>query len=228
MVEVYLKLGDVKNAAETFARCNTLREQLEADERSNRKISFESEQKIAEAENTITNLETEKQVASLTRNYLVGIVSLLLVIALFIYNRFRVKRSANIKLEEKNKIILLEKANVEKEKVRAENALTDLNSAQKQLVKSEKMAAFGVMASRVSHEILNPLNFVNNFSELAQETVTDVLNSDSKEDKKENADILISNLQKINEHGKRATVIVKQLQKHSSEGTAQEFFENEH
>jgi hypothetical protein len=228
LVEVYLKLGDVKNAAETFARCNTLREQLEADERSNRKISFESEQKIAEAENTITNLETEKHVASLTRNYLVGIVSLLLVIALFIYNRFRVKRSANIKLEEKNKIILLEKANVEKEKVRAENALTDLNSAQKQLVKSEKMAAFGVMASRVSHEILNPLNFVNNFSELAQETVTDVINSDSKEDKKENADILISNLQKINEHGKRATVIVKQLQKHSSEGTAQEFFENEH
>ena len=130
LVEVYLKLGDVKNATETFARCNTLREQLQADERSNRQMSFETEQKIAEAEGTITNLETEKQVASLTRNYLVGIVSLLLVIALFIYNRFRVKRSANVKLEEKNKIILLEKANVEKEKERSDNLLLNILPAE--------------------------------------------------------------------------------------------------
>ena len=207
---------------------STLQEQLKADERNNSKMSFETELKIASAEGMIKDLETEKNVASITRNYLTGISLLLLVLVLIVFNRFRIKKRANLALEEKNRIISIEKANVEKEKVRAENALTDLKSAQKQLVKSEKMAAFGVMASRVSHEILNPLNFVNNFSELAQETVTDVINSESIEDKKENADILISNLQKINEHGKRATVIVKQLQKHSSEGTAQEFFENEH
>lgn len=130
LVEVYLKLGDVKNATETFARCNTLREQLQADERSNRQMSFETEQKIAEAESTITNLETDKQVASLTRNYLIGIVSLLLVIALFIYNRFRVKRSANVKLEEKNEIILIEKANVEKEKERSDNLLLNILPAE--------------------------------------------------------------------------------------------------
>lgn len=227
LVEVYLKLGDVKNATETFALYSTLQEQLKADERNNSKMSFETELKIASAEGMIKDLETEKNVASITRNYLTGISLLLLVLVLIVFNRFRIKKRANLALEEKNRIISIEKANVEKEKVRAENALTDLKSAQKQLVKSEKMAAFGVMASRVSHEILNPLNFVNNFSELAQETVTDVINSESLEDKKENADILISNLQKINEHGKRATVIVKQLQEHSSKGTAQEFFETE-
>lgn len=87
------------------------------------------------------------------------------------------------------------------------------------------MAAFGVMASRVSHEIQNPLNFVNNFSELAQEMVLDVIKSQREEDKKISADMLIANLQKINEHGKRAASIVKQLQEHSVKGTAQEFFE---
>src|SRR6185295_8032753 len=100
-----------------------------------------------------------------------------------------------------------------------------LEDTQAQLIKSEKMAAFGVMASRVSHEIQNPLNFVNNFSELSQEIVADVIKSTSEEDKKQLADLLIANLQKINEHGKRATGIVKQLQEHTLKGTALEFFE---
>ncbi len=82
LVEVYLKLGDVKNAAETFARCNTLREQLEADERSNRKISFETEQKIAEAEGTIANLENERKVATITRNFLTGGLIVLLIFSI--------------------------------------------------------------------------------------------------------------------------------------------------
>jgi tetratricopeptide (TPR) repeat protein len=100
-----------------------------------------------------------------------------------------------------------------------------LREAQAQLIQSEKMAAFGVMASRVSHEILNPLNFVNNFSELSQDIVSDVLSSQSEKEKKESADLLIANLQKINEHGKRASGIIKQLQEHSIKGSAHEFFE---
>jgi len=106
-----------------------------------------------------------------------------------------------------------------------EVAYRKLEDTQAQLIKSEKMAAFGVMASRVSHEIQNPLNFVNNFSELSQEIVADVIKSTSEEDKKQLADMLIANLQKINEHGKRAAGIVKQLQEHTLKGTAQEFFE---
>ena len=85
LVEVYLKLGDVKNAAETFTRCNTLREQLEADERSNRKISFETEQKIAEAEGTITNLENERKVAAITRNFLTGGLIVLLIFSIVFF-----------------------------------------------------------------------------------------------------------------------------------------------
>jgi tetratricopeptide (TPR) repeat protein len=127
-----------------------------------------------------------------------------LLFAFGLYKRFSEKRKANVVLE---------------------NTLQNLKETQTQLIKSEKMAAFGVMAQRVAHEIQNPLNFVNNFSELAQEAVTDVIKSQSEEDQKQHADLLIVNLQKINEHGKRAAGIVKQLQDHSTKGTAQEFFE---
>ncbi len=100
-----------------------------------------------------------------------------------------------------------------------------LKEAQEQLIKSEKMAAFGVMASRVSHEILNPLNFVNNFSELSQGLVEDIISTTDETDKKQNADLLIANLQKINEQGKKAADIVKQLQEHTNKGTAHDYFE---
>ncbi|MBP6334408.1 MAG: hypothetical protein KA444_02965 [Bacteroidia bacterium] len=107
-----------------------------------------------------------------------------------------------------------------------EKAYKELEDTQQQLVRSEKMAAFGVMASRVSHEILNPLNFVNNFSEMAQELVDDVLASSDEKSKNENALQLKENLKKISEHGKRATTIVKLLQEHTTKGTAHEFFES--
>ena len=100
-----------------------------------------------------------------------------------------------------------------------------LKAAQQQLIKSEKMAAFGVVASRMAHEIQNPLNFVNNFSQLSQELVADILESQSEDEKKQHAELLIDNLQRIKEHGKRAADIVKQLEEHSSKGTAHEFFE---
>jgi CRP-like cAMP-binding protein len=106
-----------------------------------------------------------------------------------------------------------------------ENTLSELKQAQDQLITSEKMAAFGLMASRVSHEILNPLNFVKNFSELSKEVVHEVIKSVSEEDKRQNTELLIVYLDKINEHSKRAENIVKQLQEQTNKGTAHEFFE---
>jgi signal transduction histidine kinase len=87
------------------------------------------------------------------------------------------------------------------------------------------MAAFGAMDSRVSHDIQNPLNFVNNFSEITQDLVRDINASANEDEKKRQSELLISNLKKINEHGKRALAIIKQLQEHSIKGAALEFFE---
>lgn len=106
-----------------------------------------------------------------------------------------------------------------------ELANTELKDTQEQLVKSEQLAAFGVISTRLSHEILNPLNFVNNFSELSQEMIQEINEEENKELRQENMNQLSQTLEKINEHGKRATSIVKQLQELSAKGTAHEFFE---
>ncbi len=106
-------------------------------------------------------------------------------------------------------------------------AYIDLKNAQNQLVKSEKMAAFGTLASRVAHEIQNPLNFVNNFSEMSDELVKELSSEELSTDQKETLNLLSENLQKIHHHGNRANQIVKQLQQHINEGTAHEFFEEE-
>ena len=101
--------------------------------------------------------------------------------------------------------------------------LAELTETQHQLVKSEKMAAFGSLASRLAHEIQNPLNFVNNFSDLSTELVHEIMSMDSIEDREEAAKMLISNLEKINHHGKRADTFIKELLKHSREGTTHEY-----
>jgi signal transduction histidine kinase len=97
---------------------------------------------------------------------------------------------------------------------------------QQQLIESEKMAAVGILASRMSHEIQNPLNFVNNFSEIANELVDSVIKETDVTERDEAAHLLKSNLHKITEHGKIAAGIIHQLQELIRSGTAFKFLED--
>lgn len=105
-------------------------------------------------------------------------------------------------------------------------ALTDLQSAQKQLVQQEKLASLGQLAAGIAHEIKNPLNFVNNFSELNMELIDEVFEETKKLDGngvlEAINDILEdvrSNLKKIHQHGTRADSIVKSMLQHSRGGS---------
>ncbi len=107
---------------------------------------------------------------------------------------------------------------LEMAKNQVEHALTELKATQSQLIQSEKMASLGALTAGIAHEIQNPLNFVNNFSEITVDLMKEMEEERSKGNLGEVDEIskdIRENLKKINFHGKRASIIVKGMLQHS-------------
>ncbi len=113
---------------------------------------------------------------------------------------------------------------LEAAKDQVEETLSNLRQTQQQLVQSEKMASLGELTAGIAHEIQNPLNFVNNFSEVSKELLDemkDELEMGNVEDARQLANDVIQNMEKINFHGRRADGIVKGMLQHSRASSGQ-------
>ncbi len=112
--------------------------------------------------------------------------------------------------------ILEEKRNVEIKSQELELALKELQEAQRLLVHQEKMASLGQLTTGIAHELLNPLNFVNNFSSVSIDLIDEMKSSITDEDAQELCTDLLDNIRRISQHGQRAGEIVRSMAEHSS------------
>ncbi|MGB5382647.1 MAG: two-component regulator propeller domain-containing protein [Lutimonas sp.] len=136
------------------------------------------------------------------------LIGLLLV---WLIHKFQKARTIRIE-REKSKDKELEQAK------EIEKAYTELKETQKQLIQSEKMASLGELTAGIAHEIQNPMNFINNFSEVSSELMSEMVEELDKgeiEEAKLISKDIIQNLEKIGLHGKRASSIVKGMLEHS-------------
>lgn len=166
---------------------------------------FEKKQQAAKAE------QEKKDAVASTRQIalLVGLV-LTLVLAVVALNAYRNKQKANALLH--------------KQKEEIQTTLTELKTTQAQLIQAEKMASLGELTAGIAHEIQNPLNFVNNFSEVSDELIDEMkeeLLTGNQQQAMAIANDVKQNLQKIVHHGKRADSIVKSMLLHSRSSSAQ-------
>jgi len=145
------------------------------------------------------------------------IYGLLIVAGVFGFDRYQRRRIVEIERQKTQQRELAQAKEIEK-------AYTELKATQAQLIQSEKMASLGELTAGIAHEIQNPLNFVNNFSDVNQELLEE-MNEEIEKGNLEQVKLIvkdvIDNEQKINHHGKRAEAIVKGMLQHSRTSSGQ-------
>ncbi len=192
---------DLKEALFYYKMSDTIIDDLFGSKKANELQKTLAEEQARQRQAEVEKTAYENKIKQYV--FIAGITVLLLIAFLLYRNNVREKKAKNILLE-KNEVI--------------EQTLTNLKSTQAQLIQSEKMASLGELTAGIAHEIQNPLNFVNNFSEVNKELIAEMRDEIDKgniDEVKAIATDIEENEVKINHHGKRADAIVKGMLQHS-------------
>ncbi|MEZ0487101.1 sensor histidine kinase [Fibrella aquatica] len=209
----FAKEGDYAQAYRYFLQYTAYKDSLTAEATSRRLASLRYKQNLLKKESQIQLLTKDRQLreqeSNRQRQYvllLIGCIALLAGVAFVLIRNNRAKQLANQQLSEQKEAL--------------QETLAQLKTTQTQLIQAEKMASLGELTAGIAHEIQNPLNFVNNFSEVSAELVTELIENRQlaeRDDELEN-DLLSDlnqNLGKIIEHGNRASSIIKGMLEHA-------------
>ena len=215
--------GNYKNALQFYKQSSVFKDSIYNDDNKTKLASLENQRitEVKDKEIQLLNKEKALRVAEQQKKdaetkrvkniqyfTIAGLCLIVLAIAAIAFLQYRHSKQR-----------LMANASLQRQKQKVETTLTELKSAQAQLVQSEKMASLGELTAGIAHEIQNPLNFVNNFSELNKELLIDMKHEIDKGNFDEVKIIMsdvIDNEEKINHHGKRADAIVKGMLQHSS------------
>jgi two-component system NtrC family sensor kinase len=213
--EIYERLGDSAQAYLHYKNYILYRDSVNniksEQKRADLRFDFEFSKKQTEVD--LLNQKRRNQ-----RNVVISLIVILgltVIILGILLNNNKNKQKAYAILDK-------QKQEIDEQKAKAEEALNELQVTQKQLIQSEKMASLGELTAGIAHEIQNPLNFVNNFSEVSSELLEELiertlskLSASDKAAADEIINDLADNLKKIGHHGKRADSIVKGMLLHS-------------
>ncbi|MEO6814023.1 MAG: ATP-binding protein [Ginsengibacter sp.] len=199
--EAYEKT-DTKEALQYYKLAMAAKDSLFNQDKQRQIASFKFNEEIRRNEIKSAQMQYKNR----NRLYILsGLLALFLAVMIFLFRLNRQRQKAKTKIEK---------------------AYSELKATQAQLIQSEKMASLGELTAGIAHEIQNPLNFVNNFSEVNKEMLEELkaerLKPKGERDEQTETDIIndvIENSEKINHHGKRAGDIVKGMLQHSRSGT---------
>ncbi len=208
--ELYERAGNMEESYKYYKDYITFRDSINSIKTVQSMANLQTDFEVSQKQIEVDLLNHQKQNQRWLIITIAGILFTTFVLLFMFYRNIKNKQKANALLQE--------------QKMKVETTLSNLKATQAQLIQSEKMASLGELTAGIAHEIQNPLNFVNNFSEVSSELLAEMdgeLEKGDIDEAKSIAADVRQNLEKINHHGKRAADIVKGMLQHSRNSTGQ-------